>query len=146
MKKLLVLLFITSLAHASIPVRDENGCTIGSTGAENGAGPEIAGELKALDIKEDRVAIVPFYLHLGVTTTRTFVTHPYDRPDFNCPPITHRKTEILLPITNKLVGHVEYAFSDVYLSVPSPEYVKYFPGKDVWVESTESWDFHEFRK
>jgi len=143
-KKLLILLLATS-AFASIPVRDENGCIIGTRGAEEGAGPDIAAELKALNIKEDRVALVPFYLIIGRTDKQTFVTHPFGNNEINCPPITHYKTELLLPITRKLVGHLEKAFSDVYITVPTPNEIMYFPYNDVYVESTQEWSFKEFR-
>jgi len=134
MKKLLVLLFVTSVSYASVPVRDENGCTIGSRC------------VSAYGYTENTKTDIPFYMHLGPMTKQTFVNHPYGHPEISCPPIVHYKRDILLPITNKLVGHLEYAFSDIYITVPTQAEVKYFPTKDVWVESAEKWDFKEFRK
>lgn len=133
MKRLLVLLFLASVANASVPIHDENGCTIGSRGAS------------AYGITEDTVTSIPWYLVAGDRDSSTFIVHPYDHPEINCPPIHHARIEILLPLTGKLIGHLEFAFSDVYITVLTQKEVKYFPTRDVFVESTQSWSFKDLR-
>lgn len=136
--RLLATIIVTSfavlVAYASIPIHDENGCTIGSRGAS------------AYGYTEDTKINIPWYLTTGDRDSSTFIVHPYDHPEIDCPPIHHARIEILLPFTGKLVGHLEYAFSDVYITVPTSDEVKYFPTRDVFVESTQEWNFKEFRK
>lgn len=81
----------------------------------------------------------PFYCSYGkdvVTETQNCVRHKR----------IHHKKEIIL--FGKVIGYLEWNegnFSSC-ICVPSEEYVKYFPFKDVYVNDLEYWSFKDHRK